>query len=108
MALGRVPSDIHAAGGVARMADPLIIEEVLNAVSIPVMAKARIVHIVEAGVLEEMGVDYIDESEVLTPADEGFHLNKKEYRVSFLCVCRDLGKVTRRIGEGASMLPYKG
>lgn len=108
MALERVPSDIRAAGGVARMADPTITEEVLNAVSIPVMAKARIGHIVEARVLEEMGVDYIDESEVLTPADEEYHLNKSEFTVPFVCGSRDLGEAARRIGEGASMLRTKG
>ncbi|MED1206092.1 pyridoxal 5'-phosphate synthase lyase subunit PdxS [Heyndrickxia acidicola] len=108
MALERVPSDIRKAGGVARMADPRIVEEVLNAVSIPVMAKARIGHIVEARVLEAMGVDYIDESEVLTPADDEFHLNKKDYTVPFVCGCRDLGEAARRIGEGASMLRTKG
>ncbi|PLR89840.1 pyridoxal 5'-phosphate synthase lyase subunit PdxS [Bacillus sp. T33-2] len=108
MALERVPSDIRAAGGVARMADPRIVEEVMNAVTIPVMAKARIGHIVEARVLEAMGVDYIDESEVLTPADEEFHLNKREYTVPFVCGCRDLGEAARRIGEGASMLRTKG
>ncbi|WP_211284619.1 pyridoxal 5'-phosphate synthase lyase subunit PdxS [Rummeliibacillus pycnus] len=108
MALERVPSDIRAAGGVARMADPRIVEEVMGAVSIPVMAKARIGHIVEARVLESMGVDYIDESEVLTPADEEFHLLKSEYTVPFVCGCRDLGEAARRIGEGASMLRTKG
>ena len=108
MALERVPSDIRAAGGVARMADPTIVEEVMNAVSIPVMAKARIGHIVEARVLEAMGVDYIDESEVLTPADEVYHLNKRDYTVPFVCGCRDLGEAARRIGEGASMLRTKG
>jgi pyridoxal 5'-phosphate synthase pdxS subunit len=108
MALERVPSDIRKAGGVARMADPRIIEEVMAAVSIPVMAKARIGHIVEARVLEAMGVDYIDESEVLTPADEEFHINKKEFTVPFVCGCRDLGEAARRIGEGASMLRTKG
>lgn len=108
MALERVPADIRAAGGVARMADPTITEEVLNAVSIPVMAKARIGHIVEARVLEAMGVDYIDESEVLTPADEVYHINKREYTVPFVCGCRDLGEALRRIGEGASMLRTKG
>ena len=100
MALERVPSDIRAAGGVARMADPTIVEEVMNAVSIPVMAKARI--------LEAMVVDYIDESEVLTPADEEFHLLKSDYTVPFVCGCRDLGEALRRIGEGASMLRTKG
>lgn len=108
MALERVPSDIRAAGGVARMADPRIVEEVMNAVSIPVMAKARIGHIVEARVLEAMGVDYIDESEVLTPADEEFHLLKSQYTVPFVCGCRDLGEAARRIGEGAAMLRTKG
>jgi pyridoxal 5'-phosphate synthase pdxS subunit len=108
MALERVPSDIRAAGGVARMADPRIVEEVMNAVTIPVMAKARIGHIVEARVLEAMGVDYIDESEVLTPADEEFHLLKSDFTVPFVCGCRDLGEAARRIGEGASMLRTKG
>lgn len=108
MALERVPSDIRKAGGVARMADPRIVEEVMAAVSIPVMAKARIGHIVEARVLESMGVDYIDESEVLTPADEEFHLLKSDYTVPFVCGCRDLGEAARRIGEGASMLRTKG
>ncbi|MFD6441915.1 pyridoxal 5'-phosphate synthase lyase subunit PdxS, partial [Peribacillus sp. NPDC060186] len=108
MALERVPSDIRAAGGVARMADPRIVDEVLNAVSIPVMAKARIGHIVEARVLESMGVDYIDESEVLTPADEEYHLLKSDFTVPFVCGCRDLGEAARRIGEGASMLRTKG
>ncbi|WP_221569288.1 pyridoxal 5'-phosphate synthase lyase subunit PdxS [Alkalihalobacillus sp. TS-13] len=108
MALERVPADIRAAGGVARMADPTIVEEVINAVSIPVMAKARIGHIVEARVLEALGADYIDESEVLTPADEVFHLNKRDFTVPFVCGARDLGEATRRIGEGASMLRTKG
>ncbi|OIK14490.1 pyridoxal 5'-phosphate synthase lyase subunit PdxS [Bacillus sp. MUM 13] len=108
MALERVPSDIRAAGGVARMADPRIVEEVMNAVTIPVMAKARIGHIVEARILEAMGVDYIDESEVLTPADEEYHLLKSTYTVPFVCGCRDLGEAARRIGEGASMLRTKG
>ncbi|MFJ7669714.1 pyridoxal 5'-phosphate synthase lyase subunit PdxS [Lysinibacillus sp. NPDC097195] len=108
MALERVPSDIRKAGGVARMADPRIVEEVMAAVTIPVMAKARIGHIVEARVLEAMGVDYIDESEVLTPADEEFHLLKSDYTVPFVCGCRDLGEAARRIGEGASMLRTKG
>lgn len=108
MALERVPSDIRKAGGVARMADPRIVEEVMGAVSIPVMAKARIGHIVEARILEAMGVDYIDESEVLTPADEEFHLLKSDYTVPFVCGCRDLGEAARRIGEGASMLRTKG
>lgn len=108
MALERVPADIRAAGGVARMADPTIVEEVLNAVSIPVMAKARIGHIVEARILEAMGVDYIDESEVLTPADEVFHLYKRDFTVPFVCGARDLGEASRRIGEGASMIRTKG
>ncbi|GGJ89479.1 pyridoxal 5'-phosphate synthase subunit PdxS [Lentibacillus kapialis] len=108
MALERVPSDIRAAGGVARMASPEITEEVMNAVSIPVMAKARIGHIVETRVLEAMGVDYIDESEVLTPADEEYHLKKSDYTVPFVCGCRNLGEAARRIGEGASMLRTKG
>ncbi|HWO96363.1 MAG TPA: pyridoxal 5'-phosphate synthase lyase subunit PdxS [Bacillus sp. (in: firmicutes)] len=108
MALERVPADIRAAGGVARMADPTIVEEVMDAVSIPVMAKARIGHIVEARVLEALGVDYIDESEVLTPADEEYHLNKSAFTVPFVCGCRDLGEAARRIGEGASMLRTKG
>ncbi|CAH0347754.1 pyridoxal 5'-phosphate synthase lyase subunit PdxS [Bacillus sp. CECT 9360] len=108
MALERVPSDIRAAGGVARMADISIVQEVMEAVSIPVMAKARIGHIVEARILESLGVDYIDESEVLTPADEEFHLNKKIYTVPFVCGCRDLGEAARRLGEGASMLRTKG
>lgn len=108
MALERVPSDIRAAGGVARMADPTVIEEVMNAVTIPVMAKARIGHIAEARILEALGIDYIDESEVLTPADEECHLPKSEYAVPFVCGCRDLGEGLRRIGEGASMLRTKG
>lgn len=108
MALERVPSDIRAAGGVARMADPTITEAVMNAVSIPVMAKGRIGHIVEARVLEAMGVDYIDESEVLTPADDVFHLTKSNFTVPFVCGCRNLGEAARRIGEGASMLRTKG
>lgn len=108
MALERVPSDIRAAGGVARMADPTIVEEVMKAVTIPVMAKVRIGHIVEARILESMGVDYIDESEVLTPADEQYHLLKSEFIVPFVCGCRDLGEGLRRIGEGASMLRTKG
>ena len=108
MALERVPADIRAAGGVARMADPTVVEEVLNAVSIPVMAKARIGHIVEARVLESLGVDYIDESEVLTPADEEFHIDKRKFTVPFVCGARNLGEALRRIGEGASMLRTKG
>lgn len=108
MALERVPADIRAAGGVARMADPTIVEDVVGAVSIPVMAKARIGHIVEARVLESLGVDYIDESEVLTPADEEYHIDKRQFTVPFVCGCRDLGEAARRIGEGASMLRTKG
>lgn len=108
MALERVPSDIRAAGGVARSADPRIIEEVVEAVSIPVMAKCRIGHISEARVLEAMGVDFIDESEVLTPADEEYHLLKSDYSVPFVCGCRDLGEAARRIGEGSRMLRTKG
>src|SRR5690625_1194910 len=108
MALERVPSDIRAAGGVARMANPSITEEVMNAVTIPVMAKGRIGHIVEARVLESMGVDYIDESEVLSPADDVYHIKKSNFTVPFVCGCRNLGEATRRIGEGASMLRTKG
>ncbi|MER2090098.1 MAG: pyridoxal 5'-phosphate synthase lyase subunit PdxS [Sporosarcina sp.] len=108
MALERVPSDIRKAGGVARMADPRIITDVQGAVSIPVMAKARIGHISEARVLEALGVDYIDESEVLTPADEEFHLLKSAYSVPFVCGARDLGEAARRLGEGAKMLRTKG
>lgn len=108
MALERVPSDIRAAGGVARMADPRIVEEVQAAVSIPVMAKARIGHISEARLLEAMGVDFIDESEVLSPADDEFHLLKSDYKVPFVCGARDLGEAARRIGEGAQMLRTKG
>lgn len=108
MALERVPSDIRAAGGVARMADPTIVEEVMNAVSIPVMAKCRIGHIVEARVLEAMNVDYIDESEVLTPADDRFHLYKRDFKVPFVCGARDIGEAARRIAEGASMIRTKG
>jgi len=108
MALERVPADIRAAGGVARMADPRIIEEVMKAVSVPVMAKARIGHFVEARMLESMGVDYIDESEVLTPADEVYHIDKNEFTVPFVNGARDLGEALRRIGEGSSMLRTKG
>ncbi|OZU87507.1 pyridoxal 5'-phosphate synthase lyase subunit PdxS [Virgibacillus indicus] len=108
MALERVPSDIRAAGGVARMAEPTIVDEVMGAVSVPVMAKARIGHIVEARLLEAMGVDYIDESEVLTPADEVFHLYKRDFNVPFVCGARDLGEASRRISEGASMIRTKG
>ena len=108
MALERVPSDIRAAGGVARMADPTKIEEIMNAVTIPVMAKSRIGHFVEAQVLEALGVDYIDESEVLTPADESNHVYKHDFKVPFVCGCRDLGEALRRIGEGAAMMRTKG
>lgn len=108
MALERVPADIRAAGGVARMADPTIILRIMEAVSIPVMAKARIGHFVEAQVLEALGVDYIDESEVLTPADEEFHINKAEFKVPFVCGARNLGEALRRIGEGAAMIRTKG
>jgi pyridoxal 5'-phosphate synthase pdxS subunit len=108
MALERVPSDIRAAGGVARMSDPLMIEGIMAAVSIPVMAKARIGHFVEAQVLEALGVDYIDESEVLTPADEVNHIDKHAFKVPFVCGCRNLGEALRRINEGAAMIRTKG
>ncbi|MCE5314713.1 MAG: pyridoxal 5'-phosphate synthase lyase subunit PdxS [Armatimonadota bacterium] len=108
MALERVPADIRKEGGVARMSDPLVIEEIMKAVTIPVMAKARIGHFAEAQVLEAMGVDYIDESEVLTPADESFHIDKHLFKVPFVCGCRDLGEALRRIGEGAAMIRTKG
>jgi len=108
MALERVPADIRAAGGVARMADPTIIEAIMKAVSIPVMAKCRIGHFVEAQALEALGVDYIDESEVLTPADESHHIWKHNFKVPFVCGCRDLGEALRRIGEGAAMIRTKG
>jgi len=108
MALERVPADIRAAGGVARMADPTIVEDVVNSVSIPVMAKCRIGHFVEAQILQSLGVDYIDESEVLTPADEEYHVNKHEFTVPFVCGCRDLGEALRRIAEGAAMVRTKG
>lgn len=108
MALERVPSDIRAAGGVARMADPTIVEEVMKVVSIPVMAKARIGHYVEAKLLESLGVDYIDESEVLTPADEVYHIDKQAFTVPFVCGAKDLGEALRRIGEGAAMIRTKG
>ncbi|MBS3886213.1 MAG: pyridoxal 5'-phosphate synthase lyase subunit PdxS [Dethiobacter sp.] len=108
MALERVPADIRAAGGVARMADPEIILKIMDVVTIPVMAKARIGHFVEAKILEALGVDYIDESEVLTPADDEFHINKRQFTVPFVCGARNLGEALRRIGEGASMLRTKG
>ena len=108
MALERVPSDIRAAGGVARMSDPDMITGIIKAVSIPVMAKARIGHLVEAQVLEALGVDYIDESKVLAPADENNHINKHDFKVPFVCGCRNLGEALRRIGEGAAMIRTKG
>ncbi len=108
MALERVPADIRAAGGVARMADPTIIKRIMEAVTIPVMAKARIGHFVEAQILESLGVDYIDESEVLTPADEQFHINKHNFKVPFVCGARNLGEALRRIGEGSAMIRTKG
>ena len=108
MALERVPSDIRAAGGVARMSDPQMIAEIIESVTIPVMAKARIGHFVEAQVLEALGTDYIDEAEVLTPADENNHINKHDFAVPFVCGARDLGEALRRIGEGAAMIRTKG
>ena len=108
MALERVPADIRVHGGVARMSDPGLIEKIMQAVSIPVMAKARIGHFVEAQILEAIGVDYIDESEVLTPADEMYHINKHPFKVPFVCGCRNLGEALRRIGEGAAMIRTKG
>ena len=108
MALERVPADIRKAGGVARMSDPTVIEAIMNCVTIPVMAKCRIGHFVEAQVLQSMGVDYIDESEVLTPADEAYHVWKHEFKVPFVCGCRDLGEALRRLHEGAAMIRTKG
>lgn len=108
MVLERVPADIRAAGGVARMADPMIIEKIMEVVTIPVMAKVRIGHFVEAQILEAIGVDYIDESEVLTPADEAHHVNKWDFKVPFVCGARNLGEALRRIGEGAAMIRTKG
>jgi pyridoxal 5'-phosphate synthase pdxS subunit len=108
MALERVPADIRAEGGVARMADPRIIQSIMDAVTIPVMAKCRIGHFVEAQILQALAVDYIDESEVLTPADEQHHINKHAFAVPFVCGARDLGEALRRIGEGASMIRTKG
>ena len=108
MALERVPSDIRAQGGVARMTDPSRIEEIIDAVTIPVMAKCRIGHFVEAKVLESLGVDYIDESEVLTPADENYHVWKHDFKIPFVCGCRNLGEALRRIAEGAAMIRTKG
>ncbi len=108
MALERVPADIRKEGGVARMSDPAMIQKIMDAVSIPVMAKCRIGHFAEAQILEALGVDYIDESEVLTPADEEYHVDKFAFRVPFVCGCRDLGEALRRIGEGAAMIRTKG
>jgi pyridoxal 5'-phosphate synthase pdxS subunit len=108
MALERVPADIRAYGGVARMSDPALIQQIIESVSIPVMAKCRIGHFVEAQILEALGVDYIDESEVLTPADEAHHIEKHSFRVPFVCGCRNLGEALRRIGEGAAMIRTKG
>lgn len=108
MALERVPADIRAQGGVARMSDPEIIVRIMEAVTIPVMAKCRIGHFMEARILEAIGIDYIDESEVLTPADERYHVNKHDFKVPFVCGCRDLGEALRRIGEGAAMIRTKG
>lgn len=108
MALERVPADIREHGGVARMSDPEMILQIMDEVTIPVMAKARIGHFVEAQILEAIGVDYIDESEVLTPADEAYHINKHDFKVPFICGCRNLGEALRRIGEGAAMIRTKG
>ena len=108
MALERVPSDIRKDGGVARMSDPEMIRGIIEAVTIPVMAKARIGHFIEAEILQALGVDYVDESEVLTPADESHHIDKHQYTVPFVCGCRDLGEALRRIGEGAAMIRTKG
>lgn len=108
MALERVPADIRAQGGVARMADPAIVQKIMEAVTIPVMAKCRIGHFVEAQILQSLGIDFIDESEVLTPADENFHVNKHPFTVPFVCGCRNLGEALRRIGEGAAMIRTKG
>ena len=108
MALERVPADIRVSGGVARMSDPGLIKEIMAAVSIPVMAKVRIGHFVEAQILEALGVDFIDESEVLTPADESFHINKHDFNIPFVCGCRNLGEALRRVGEGAAMIRTKG
>lgn len=108
MALERVPADIRKQGGVARMSDPELIIRIKEAVSIPVMAKARIGHFVEAQILEALGIDYVDESEVLTPADEEYHINKHDFKIPFVCGCRNLGEALRRIGEGAAMIRTKG
>lgn len=108
MALERVPADIRKEGGVARMSDPAMIKQIVETISIPVMAKARIGHFVEAQILEAIGIDYIDESEVLTPADENFHINKSNFKIPFVCGATNLGEALRRIGEGASMIRTKG
>lgn len=108
MALERVPADIRAVGGVARMADPTIVQKIMEVATIPVMAKCRIGHFVEAQILESLGVDYIDESEVLSPADDKFHVNKNTFKVPFVCGARNLGEALRRIGEGAAMIRTKG
>lgn len=108
MALERVPADIRVSGGVARMSDPGLIKEIMAAVTIPVMAKVRIGHFVEAQILEALGVDFIDESEVLTPADESYHINKHDFKIPFVCGCRNLGEALRRVGEGAAMIRTKG
>ncbi len=108
MALERVPADIRADGGIARMSDPELVMKIMESVSIPVMAKCRIGHFVEAQILESLGVDFIDESEVLTPADETYHINKAAFKVPFVCGCRNLGEALRRLGEGAAMMRTKG
>ncbi|MDK9700966.1 MAG: pyridoxal 5'-phosphate synthase lyase subunit PdxS, partial [bacterium] len=108
MALERIPADIRADGGVARMSDPKLIKEIQDSVTIPVMAKCRIGHITEARILEAMGIDFIDESEVLTPADEQYHVWKHDFKAPFVCGCRNLGEALRRIGEGAAMIRTKG
>ena len=108
MALERVPADIRAHGGVARMSDPALIQEIMESVTIPVMAKCRIGHFVEAQIIESLGVDFIDESEVLTPADEAYHIDKHVFKIPFVCGCRNLGEALRRIGEGAAMIRTKG
>ncbi|MBJ2357108.1 pyridoxal 5'-phosphate synthase lyase subunit PdxS, partial [Sphaerochaeta sp. S2] len=108
MALERIPADIRAAGGVSRMSDPILIQQIQEAVSIPVMAKVRIGHIVEAQILEALEIDFIDESEVLSPADDLYHIDKQQFSVPFVCGARDLGEALRRIGEGASMIRTKG
>ena len=108
MALERVPADIRRDGGVARMSDPKMIKSIMDVVTIPVMAKARIGHFAEAQILQALGVDFIDESEVLTPADDAFHINKHDFKVPFVCGCRDMGEALRRIGEGAALIRTKG